>query len=232
MSELIREYEGIPEEIPLLGFRPIKMATNHINPELYDWIIFTSSVTVDTFFSEERQFKHFPKIAVIGIKTEKTLNKYGYRSEFMPDTYVAEHFVEQFAPYVKKGMKILIPKGSLARNYIFTGLTDQGAHVDELIIYETIFPLESRALLLDKLMNNQLDILLFTSPSTIDHFMQIVSEGKLEKQIEHCFIGCIGPVSKKRAEAYGLTVNVMPERYTVNDLINSMVDYVNHKRGI
>jgi len=54
-SQLVEKYGGISIEIPLIAFRPIELtkelqtAMNEINT--YDWIVFTSNVTVETFFS-------------------------------------------------------------------------------------------------------------------------------------------------------------------------------------
>lgn len=53
-SELVERYGGIPIEIPLIAFRPIeknqRLQESLLVLDTYDWIIFTSSVTVETFF--------------------------------------------------------------------------------------------------------------------------------------------------------------------------------------
>ncbi|MCM3179698.1 uroporphyrinogen-III synthase [Cytobacillus horneckiae] len=230
VSALIKEYGGLPVEIPLIAFRPTSIAKHidSIDLEKFDWLIFTSSVTVDIFFSAKDASANLPRIAVIGKKTEKTLRKYGYHADFIPKVFVAESFVEEFAEQVAQGTNILLPKGNLAREYIKQGLAEHGADVEELVIYETFFPQESKKLLHEKIARKEIDILLFTSPSTINHFMHVVRDGHLEKQIKHCIIGCIGPVSKERAVEQGLTVHAMPDSYTVHDLLKSIITYINH----
>lgn len=233
-SELVEKYGGNPVEIPLLAFRPARSPEIHaITNQLhaYDWIIFTSSITVETFLSllHPSDRKHMPKIAAIGKKTESFLLTKGFQVDFTPEEFVAEGFVEEFKPYVKKGMKVLIPKGNLARNYIAAQLSSHGAVVDEAIIYETFFPEDSRELIKDKLTHNQLDILTFTSPSTIDHLMAVVKENNLYEKVEACIIGCIGPVTKERIESYGLKVHVAPDIYTVHHMIKSTIDYLENE---
>ena len=74
-SRLVERYGGIPIEIPLISFRPIKTGSDietiieHL--DTYDWIIFTSNVTVDTFMSfvQQEKIPSFPKVAVIGERT-------------------------------------------------------------------------------------------------------------------------------------------------------------------
>ncbi|WP_066257963.1 uroporphyrinogen-III synthase [Neobacillus drentensis] len=235
-SQLVERYGGIPIEIPLIAFRPIEK-NQHLNEALlaldtYDWIIFTSNVTVETFFSflkKEGVGDAFPKIAVIGKKTGEVLTDMGLSPQFVPSAYVAETFVEEFIPLIGKGTRVLVPKGNLAREYIAISLTKAGAHVDEVVIYETYMPDESRIKLARMLADQQLDILTFTSPSTVDHFMAVVKEYRLDAHLKNCIIGCIGPVTEKKLRAYGLTVHASPEEYTVKEMINSTIAYLDRE---
>jgi uroporphyrinogen-III synthase len=231
-SQLVERYGGIPIEIPLIAFRPIE-SNQHLHDSLkaidtYDWIIFTSRVTVETFFSfiKIEEMTAFPKVAVIGEKTAEALAEKGISLEFVPTTYVAESFVEEFIPHLQPGLKVLIPKGNLAREYISTSLTEYGLQVDEVVIYETYMPAESSAKLARMLTENQLDILTFTSPSTVDHFMAVVHEYKLEQKLKECIIGCIGPVTEKKLLAYGLPVQASPKEYTVKAMLESTIAYL------
>ncbi|MFE8703422.1 uroporphyrinogen-III synthase [Cytobacillus sp. FJAT-54145] len=228
-SDLVESYGGVPVEIPLLAFRPIEPTKDlqHTFDSLhtYDWIIFTSNVTVETFFAIYKG-NTLPKIAAIGDKTEQALGRRGMDVHFKPNKFVAESFVEEFIPHVTKGTRILIPKGNLAREYISTSLQEVGGEVDELIIYETYFPKESEELLVHVLSEKALDIITFTSPSTVDHFLKVVKQYKLHENIKGCIVTCIGPVTKKRAEALGLTVHAMPSIYTVHEMIKSVILYL------
>jgi uroporphyrinogen-III synthase len=231
-SQLVSMYGGIPVEIPLIAFRPtedhqqLQDAFNKL--DTYDWIIFTSNVTVETFFSfiKKEDMRKFPKVAVIGKKTAEVLKEMGVQPDFVPSAYVAESFVDEFTPYIQRGTSVLLPKGNLAREYIALKLAEHGAIVDEAVIYETYLPDESRSKLVHMLEAKQLDILLFTSPSTVDHFMNIVREHGLEQNINDCIIGCIGPVTEKKLVEYGLPVHASPREYTVKAMINSTIAYL------
>jgi uroporphyrinogen-III synthase len=231
-SDLVKKNGGIPIEIPLIAFRPVQL-TNEIEAILsrlhtYDWIIFTSNVTVETFFSfvREEVKQIFPKVAVIGKRTKEILTEQGISVEFTPSKYVAEVFVNDFLPIVTPGTKVLLPKGNLARDIIAKSLREQGAVVDEIIIYETYAPVESKNKLANLLNNQQLDILTFTSPSTVDHFMEIVHEHGLFDKLAHCKVACIGPVTCKKVTESGLPVHISPDQYTVNDMIECMIEKI------
>ncbi|MDE3839797.1 uroporphyrinogen-III synthase [Bacillus methanolicus] len=229
-AELVRDYGGIPVEIPLIAFRPVSEteAIREIlrNLDTYDWIIFTSSVTVDIFFSFLGDGKIVSKIAVIGEKTEQTLNEKGYKADFRPSEYVAERFVNEFLPYVMKGLRILLPKGSLARDYIASSLQERGAYVEEVVIYETYFPETSRTQLVDIIQDGKLDILTFTSSSTVSHFMKIVQENNSFEKIKDCIVACIGPVTAEKASSLGLKVDVVPKIFTIEEMVKGIVKYI------
>lgn len=234
-SRLVKSYGGIPVEIPLIAFRPVRgsetFSAARKRIHAYDWVIFTSKTAVEAFFAEDELpiIKRWPKIAVIGKKTEDCLLNKGLKADFIPTEYVAEGFVQEFLPFVKKGTKVLIPKGNLARDYIGTSLEDHGVKVDEVIVYETFFPKESVQLLKKQLSGKGIDILTFTSPSTVDHFMGVVKEFGLHGSIHNCIIGCIGPVTKERAGAYGLQVHAVPEVYTVHSMLESIIRYLDKR---
>ncbi|WP_042459262.1 uroporphyrinogen-III synthase [Neobacillus dielmonensis] len=236
-SQLVKEYGGIPVEIPLIAFRPVEMNKRLQEVlralETFDWLVFTSKVTVDTFFSfiDPARVK-LPRIAVIGKKTAEELEKLGIEVAFVPSAYVAEAFVEEFLPLVGQGERVLIPKGNLAREYIADSLTEAGASVEEIIIYENYMPEESRGKLVKMLAEDQLDILLFTSPSTVDHFMAVVKENQLESRLNGSIIGCIGPVTEKKLLEYQLPVHVSPEEYTVKAMVESTIGFLEKHEGI
>lgn len=232
-SEMVVSFEGTPVEIPLLGFRPAKTDPNLKNVlqslHTYNWLIFTSNVTVETFFSflDHVDPDCFFHVAAIGEKTEDALRRKGISVDFRPRKYVAEEFSVEFAPLVNSGDKILIPKGNLARDYIAQFLREKGAIVDEVVIYETYFPEESKKALIRSIKADKLDILPFTSPSTVEHFMNVVNEYQLQDHIRNCIVACIGPVTKQMCESHGLPVHVMPDKYTVYEMLIGVCSYIN-----
>ncbi len=237
--KLIEKYGGIPVEIPLIAFRPIvrtpKLERFLQRLNQYDWVIFTSNVAVETFLSflGKDALARLPKIAAIGKKTAHVLSSKGLNVEFLPSQYVAETFVSEFSPCIRPGMNILIPKGNLAREYIGASLRKNGAIVDEAVVYETYLPKESRTRLAEMITAEKLDILLFTSPSTVDHFIGIISECGLKDHLAGSLIGCIGPITEKRLISSGLPVHASPKVYTVEEMVKCMITYLEEKnRGV
>ncbi|WP_071460283.1 uroporphyrinogen-III synthase [Bacillus massilinigeriensis] len=229
-ADAVRNLGGIPAKIPLIAFRPVPAAEETAaavnQADCYDWIVFTSNVTVECFWALYDHSKPLPKVAAIGEKTKAALAQKGIKTAFVPRKYVAEDFVHEFLSLLSPGMKVLIPKGNLAREHIAYSLRKKGILAQEVIIYETYMPDDSKGKLAEVLKRHELDILAFTSPSTITHFMKVVEENKLQYSIKDCIVAVIGPVSKKKAEQYGLQVHVCPETYTVNGMLSSIESYL------
>ncbi len=230
-SNTVRKYGGVPLEISLLAFKTAELSAEQKamieNIHTYDWIIFTSNVAVENFlFFYSGELSNLPHVATIGKKTAQFVEEKGIKVEFIPEEFVAEGFVKEFQPLIEKGIRIFIPKGNLARDYIAEKFKKMGAIVDEIIIYDTYFPHQSKAYLAQMLADHQLDIIPFTSPSTAEHFMEIVEQYNLHDDIQSCIFACIGPVAQKRAEDFGLTVHVVPDVYTVEEMIKKLAEFI------
>lgn len=231
--DFLTSFNFIPIEIPLLAFRA-KTLTNEETKllaqiETYNWIVFTSHVTVETFFQlvEVDRLKNKVKIAAIGSKTAEIVEGFGLKVDFVPDLFVAEKFVEQFAPKVNAGEKVFIPKGNLAREIIRTTLEEKNVLVTEIVLYETYFPENFSVLLRDAILENKIDIALFTSPSTVNHFMSVVNQYGLHEEIKRLIIVSIGPITTQKIVEFGLTCHVEPDIFTVDNAIYALKDFLN-----
>ncbi|WP_059171303.1 uroporphyrinogen-III synthase [Bacillus sp. FJAT-27445] len=231
-SRLIEKHGGIPVEIPLLSFRPVGMDDSLkkvlASVDTYDWIVFTSNVTVETFLSffSNGKPEKLPQIAVIGERTGRFLKEKGFEPDFIPSKYVAEVFADEFIAHIKQGSKVLIPKGNLAREHIAKMLKLHGSIAEEIVVYETYMPEDSKTKLKEMLPKGELDVLMFTSPSTVDHFIEVAGESGFRELANRCVVACIGPVTQKRLQSLGVTVHVSPGQYTVEDMLNSTIDYL------
>ncbi|MCM3029954.1 uroporphyrinogen-III synthase [Niallia taxi] len=229
LSATIKQLGGAPVEIPLLAFRSLPLASNmqaKLKEGVYDWLVFTSSNGVNAFFSTMELKDSLYKIAVIGDKTAETLAKYGHKAAFIPSSFVAETFAQEFAKEVAKNEQVLIIKGSLARNVLYKSLCAAGIAAEEAIIYETYFPKESETLLVEALKKRSLDVLLFTSSSTVEYFMDVVHTYNLYDYIKDCIIGCIGPITKKKLADNGINVHIFPDNFTVDSMLEQLVQYL------
>ncbi|EJS15681.1 hypothetical protein IKS_01297 [Bacillus cereus VDM062] len=229
MSVAVKERSGIPLEIPLLRMEGTShRQIQHIAGQLhsYDWVIFTSKNGVAFFLDSLRKKLPGPiKVAAVGVKTKLELEKRGYQVEFVPTAFVAETFAEEFLKELSGNERILFPKGNLARDVIPVKLREFGVFLDELIVYGTKVNVEKKQELITALKLGEVNIITFTSPSTVDSFVRLLEGTNWREWTKKCTIACIGPITEKEANLYFPHV-IVPKEYTVEALLQCICESI------
>lgn len=229
-----------PIECPAISITPLRdpalLDAAITRLETYDWVIFTSVNGVIHFtermtvLGRETSLLCKRKLGVIGPATRSALEKLGCSPNFMPDTYVAEAIVDQIGGGRRtemEGKRVLLPRADIARESLATGLRELGAEVDEVPAYHTVHG-EANSVLLELLRKDAVDVITFTSSSTVRYTIDGVVAMGLNKTealglMSRAAIVCIGPITAGTARECGLTVTAMSNEYTMDGLVNTLV---------
>jgi uroporphyrinogen-III synthase len=76
--------------------------------------------------------------------------------------------------------------------------------------------------------DSAIDMITFTSPSTVDNFLALLEGRSIFKEILKAKVACIGPITAQRADEKGLKVDIVPDEYTVGALIRAIVEFYEH----
>ena len=199
--------------------------------ESYQWLVFTSANGVQKFFSRYQQLERDVRdlkgiqIAAIGSATERTLGERGLKVQILPDEFKAEGLLQSLRGKVLKGSRILIPRAKIARDVLPIELQKQGAQVDVVEAYETASPYEGRERLELLLEERPLDMIVFTSSSTVTNLAEMARPGILRDTLKNTAVAAIGPITKQAAEGQGLEVQVQPSQYTIPALVDAIVSF-------
>jgi uroporphyrinogen III methyltransferase/synthase len=217
--------------VPPKSWDPLDRAMMRL--ERYQWLLFTSVNGVKYFFDrlgdlglDVRELRDM-KVGAIGPKTAEAIYKRGIRPDLVPDEYRAEAVVEAFKKWDVKGIKILLPRAAKAREVLPTELVKMGASVDEIPAYQTVKPDYDKGRVKGMLEKGEIDMVTFTSSSTVSNFVQMFRAEKkhLKEWMAHLAVACIGPVTAKTAEEKGLSVSLISEEYTIEALTHAIVHY-------
>jgi len=209
--------------------KPIDMAIKNLSS--YDWLIFTSVNGVKFFF--ERLFAkgmdvralHNLQTASIGPATAKKLLGFGLNSDIIPETYRAESIVEAFGKKEISGKKILLPRAKEARPILPVELGKMGAVVDEVTAYCTKKVPVSANLLLKKLQEKKIDLITFTSSSTVKNFRELLPSENLKTLMSGVTIASIGPITEETAKKSGFDVHIVAKAFTIKGLCEVICEY-------
>jgi uroporphyrinogen-III synthase len=232
-SAKIRARGGQPVEIPVLAFRrpedPSEIETALQYLQDYRWVVFTSANGVRYFFQILREAGFdYPvgvKTAVVGQKTFRALQKYGVNADLIPEQFVAESLLERLKSEVRSGDAVLMPRGNLARKKLSEELSEFGANVTDLVVYETVVNRDGGKTLNTLLKDRRLDMVTFTSSSTVKYFLELLEERGGRKYLDDVKIACIGPITAKTANEHGLAPGIIADQYTVDGLLDAIEQF-------
>lgn len=198
------------------------------------WFIFTSLNAVTYFFrhlyARGRDARSLAgvRVAAVGKATGEELLKYGIRVDLLPEKFTGEGLAEALVSTGVKGKRIVIPRALVARDILPAMLKEAGADVVIAPVYRNVPAEDRKEQLREELAEKKIDMVTFTSSSTVTNFLHMVdaaSEDELHELLDNVEIATIGPITSKTVEANGLHVAVQPETYTIADMVNAIVDH-------
>jgi len=200
----------------------------------YSWIIFTSANAVDSFMQrllstgDIRNLKGV-RLCAIGPSTAEHLSRYGLRVDLTPAEARSEAVIDALrGTGPLKGLRFLLPRADIAREVLADQLREAGAEVSEVVAYRTLLAAGDRDADHDiyrMLLDRQIDAVTFTSASTVKNFAKIFGEEQAADLLSATVVASIGPVTAEAAQQLGISTTVMPERYTIADMVGALVDH-------
>jgi len=198
-----------------------------------DWLIFTSVNGVDAFFNrifelgrDVRDLKGV-KICSIGPSTTERIKGFHVSIDCQPPKYVAESVIEALKKVDEiKGKRFLMPRTDIARSYIPEELEKLGAEVSDIIAYKTELATDGDNIVLDKLKDGEVDIVTFTSASTVKNFVKIIGEDNLSAFKDNVQFASIGPITNESAKGMDIEISIKAEEYTIPGLVQAIVEKV------
>lgn len=199
----------------------------------YDWIIFSSTNGV-RFFVKRLQEKgraiselNAAQIAAVGERTQTCLQELGIRVDLVPEEFRAEGLVKAFAEIDLREKRILIPKAQESREVLFNELMAMGARVDAVPVYKNQPPSQNNVSEIAKTLNgDSVDVLIFTSPSTAQNFVQVIGRDKIKRWLKSgCKIAAIGGVTADALHELEFSADILPAKSTIPDLIEAIADF-------
>jgi len=202
----------------------------------YDWVIFTSVNGVEHFFkrlkARDRNASDLDelKVCAIGEATAARLHDLHVHVDVIPEEFKAEGVFAALERFVEgteqlKGLNVLIPRASVARDYLPRALEQAGARVDVVPAYRTSVPDSLDRGRVAAMLSGSGDCIAFTSSSTVRNLARLFDTQDLSQALNGVVVACIGDITAKTATEYGLRVEIQPQQFTIPALAHAIADY-------
>jgi len=161
------------------------------NLHKYSHVIFTSKTTVRIFCQliDCAAFKD-KVILSVGKATSLALVEAGVKVNFTAEREQAEGILDVFRRMNLDKANVLWPHSDRARTTIGEYLSSRRVEFDDVVFYETQMKQTEVKVPFEKF-----DVIVFTSPSTVDGFLSIYGVIPSDKEIR-----CIGPITEKHLQ--------------------------------
>ena len=204
----------------------------------FNTIIFTSENAVKSLLVkiDELRVNFDPKaffVISIGDKTTESCISNNFRVDFQPQNASSESLLKELEFMNLVGRKILVPGSSLSKPDQFNSLENYGAEITSIPIYENkTNDVQNLGDEIEQLKSREIDLYIFTSPSTFSGFLTIMSIDNPEQYFENKNIAVIGPVTKEALNKAGIEPNIVPPNFTMNYLIEEIKKFYSKEKVI
>ena len=239
--QLMLEAEGAEViALPLLDIRPprdwapLDDAIARLGE--FDWTIFTSPNSVDFFFqridragADSRAFASC-SVAAVGMSTAKRLASRGIEPDLVPDTQSQEGLVTAFEELPVSDKSFLVPASSIGRTLLDEKLEARGARISRVVAYVNEPPDPSSIELPGALVEGDIDLFVFASPSSVHNFCEVLGRQRAVDMLATGQIAAIGPTTTRAVEECGRKVDVQPEESSIRHLVDAICTFYESRK--
>lgn len=245
MAELIRSYGGEPliapsmREVPLSENRAAIDFFSKLEAGSFNFLILLTGVGTRTLaeavassYSREKIVAALQKTTLVarGPKPVAALRELGLKPAISapePNTW-KEILSELEAKADIKGCRVAVQEYGKTNPKLISGLEARGAQVVRVPVYRWALPEDTAPLreAIQKILDGQVDIALFTNAIQVDHLFRVAGEKKMDQPLQRAFgrvlIASVGPVCTEALEQFGLKVDLEPEHPKMGHLMAAL----------
>jgi len=206
----------------------------------FDVVIFLTGVgaralarVAETIYPLEKYLAELRKIAIVarGPKPIAVLREWNVPIAVTapePNTWreVLRALDENAASVPLKGRRVAVQEYGVANPDLLRGLTERGAQVISVPVYEWALPEDTGPLrsAIDAIARNEIDVILFTTATQADHLLQVAEEMKeddaIRRALPRMLVASIGPTTSERLRESGIEPDMEPSHPKMGFLVS------------
>ncbi len=201
------------------------------NLSAYQWVIFTSTNGVKSFFErlaakgKDARSLAGCQVAAVGDTTAADLKSRGIVPDLVPEKFQSTALLPLLHGN-QKGLRTAVIRAAEGRDELVDELRKRGGTVDLAVAYRTKaadYDIEElRALIASR----SIDVVTFTSASTVDHFFAKLTAEERTAVNGQAILASIGPTTSEAIRRYGKPPDIEAKSASVKALHDAVVERV------
>ncbi|NJO87688.1 MAG: uroporphyrinogen-III synthase [Chloroflexia bacterium] len=215
--------EIVPMQASVDLLNEIKTVTSH------NWLIFTSMRGIQCFFSlfDKTHLKRTDlqklRIACIGNSTNEELKKYGFTADYINQGNTSKEFSKHLIEEVLSPEdKVFLPLAEKANDYLPTQLEGY-CKAKRVNVYQTNRIKKIDNGLLQRIKGQLYDLIIFTSPSAIENFINLTDFNPATDELR---IASIGATTSEAIEKFGFSSTLTASKSDLKTLSKEILEYL------
>jgi uroporphyrinogen-III synthase len=162
----------------------------------------------------------------VGERTRQSIEQQGLQVNYVPEKFTSASLAEYFNSVEVRSKRFLYPRGNRGNAGLIQYLSDLGAVVDPVIVYNNIEPEKNASdELYKRLVSSSIDVITFASPSAAINFLKAIPLKKVRQLKRPPKVAVIGPTTEEAVLKLGLTPDIVAKKSTVEGLVESIDAY-------
>ena len=176
----------------------------------FDWMLFTSANAVQQVAKRRNDLgltagsgERIPRVAAVGPATAAAAEDVGFSVDFVTTNHSGAGLAEELRDELRE-KRVFLPRSDRANPDLPAALTRNGAQVTEVVAYKTVTPGKADRERVNRCCKDEVDGILFFSPSAVQSFLELVDRKVLEKLQGRAVMVAIGPSTAGALSAAGI----------------------------
>jgi uroporphyrinogen-III synthase len=204
--------------------------------ETFDWVLFTSANAVQAVLRRLGDLNgtapsqgRWPKIAAVGPATSRAAEDAGLAVEYVAAEHSGLALAEELKEEVR-GKSVFLPRSDRANPDLPEALKRAGGKMTEVVAYRTVPPSKADRERVNEVVKEDVDAVLFFSPSAVGNFLELVEKKRLEKLQGRAVMVAIGPTTAGALSAAGIARIAWATDTTAGAVIEALEGHLSRTR--
>lgn len=193
----------------------------------FDWVVFSSANGVrywmDRLLMTGHDARHLRdvRLSAIGPRTAAELSRYYLKADLIPDAdYRAESLADDLLKTMPAG-RFLLVRASRGREALCETLAAGGAHVEQVVAYDSVDVAQADAEISTRLSSGGFDWITVTSSAIARSLHRLFGE-----HLRHAKLASISPITSATLRELGFEPSAEATTYTMPGLVTAICDAV------